>query len=93
MREGGGRIDIPAANTPLVFTRPTALGWGLVRRGFAGNKRLATADAGGGASPWTVSVAPQSLPPGSKLKPLAPTVIAGHSLQLRLTVSTHATRG
>ena len=25
----GGRIDIPAADGPLLFTRPTALGWGV----------------------------------------------------------------
>ena len=33
LREGGGRIDIPVANAPLLFTQPTTLGWGLVRRG------------------------------------------------------------
>ncbi len=93
LREGGGRIDIPAANTPLLFTRPTALGWGLVQRGFAGTKNLETADAGGGAAPWTVTVVSHSLPAGAELKALAPTLVAGESVRLRLTVSKRASRG
>jgi subtilisin family serine protease len=93
LREGAGRIYIPAANTPLLFTRPTALGWGLVRRGFAGSKNLATVDAGGGASPWTVSVAPQKLPVGAKLNALGTSVGAGEPVKLRLTVSKHASPG
>jgi hypothetical protein len=93
LREGGGRIDIPVADTPLIFTRPTAIGWGLVRRGFAGNKDLATVDAGGGSSPWTVSVSPLALPAGAKLKALATTVAAGQTVKLRLRVSKHAGQG
>jgi subtilisin family serine protease len=93
LREGGGRIDIPVANTPLLFTRPTALGWGLVRRGFAGDKSLATVDAGGGPSPWKVSVARQKLPVGAKLKPLAAGLVAGQTVKLRLTISKHALSG
>ncbi len=93
LREGGGRIDIPVANTPLLFTQPTALGWGLVQRGDIRTTNLVTADAGGGAAPWTVSVAAQSLPTGAKLTALAPTVSAGQTLALRLTVSKHASTG
>jgi hypothetical protein len=93
LREGGGRIDIPTANAPLLFTRPTALGWGLVRRGFAGTRNLATTNAGGGTSPWRVSVAPQSLPAGAKLKPLAKSLVAGHTVKLRLTVSNDSRAG
>jgi subtilisin family serine protease len=93
LREGGGRIDLPAANAPLVFTRPTSLGWGLVRRGFVGNTNLMTTDAGGGADPWTVSVTPQKLPAGAKLEPVATSVVAGHTVKLRLTVSKHASEG
>jgi subtilisin family serine protease len=93
LREGGGRINIPAADKPLLFTRPSTIGWGLVRRGFAGKKSLSTTDAAGGASPWKVSVAPQSLPSGAKLKALAPSLVAGHTVKLRLTVSKHASPG
>ena len=93
LREGGGRIDIPTANTPLLFTRPTALAWGLVRRGFAGTTSLRTADGGGGTDPWTVSVAPQSLPAGAHVEALSPTVVAGQPVALKLTVSRHARPG
>ena len=93
LREGGGRVDIPVANAPLVFTQPTSVGWGLVRRGFASTTALATTDAGGGASPWTVSVEPQSVPAGAKLKALATTVVAGQTVELRLTVSKRAKPG
>lgn len=93
LREGGGRIDIPAADTPLLFTRPTTLGWGLVRRGCVRTKSLATKDAGGGPSPWTVAVVPQSLPAGAKLKPVSTSFVAGETVDLRLTVSKHASPG
>jgi subtilisin family serine protease len=93
LREGGGRIYIPTADAPLLFTRPSALGWGLVRRGFSGTKDLGTADAGGGASPWTVSVVPQSLPTGTKLKAVSASFVAGDTVKLRLTVSKHASTG
>jgi subtilisin family serine protease len=93
LREGGGRVDIPVANTPLLFTNPTALGWGLVRRGSAALLSLKTADAGGGADPWTVSVAPQSLPAGAKVHALTPTLVAGQSDSIALVVSKHAVPG
>ena len=93
LREGGGRIDIPVANTPLLFTQPSTIGWGLVRRGFAGTKTIATTDAGGGPAPWTVSIAAQSLPAGARLKSLGTTLVAGEQLALRLTVSKHARTG
>src|SRR5581483_6420868 len=56
-------------------------------------KCLLTADAGGGAAPWTVSIAPQSLPAGAKLKATATTLVAGRTLKLELTVSKHAHAG
>ena len=93
LREGGGRINVLTAENPLVFTQPTSLGWGLVRRGSTSTKDLVTADAGGGASPWTVSIAPQSLPAGASVTPVATSLVAGQTLELRLTVSKHASAG
>ena len=93
LREGGGRIYIPNANEPLLFTRPSTLGWRLVRRGFSTTTDLATTDAGGGSDPWTVSVAAQSMPAGAKLTALAASLVAGDRLSLRLTVSKHASPG
>jgi subtilisin family serine protease len=93
LREGGGRIDLAAADQPLVFTSPTFLGFGLVRRGFSGSLELATADAGGGSAPWTVSVAAQALPSGATVTAQPQALVAGSSLTVRLTVSAQAQAG
>lgn len=93
LREGGGRIDLVRADRPLIFTNPTSLGWGLVRRGFSGAKKLSTSDAGGGRAPWHISIHAQSTPRGAKLAPKAKTVVAGATLGLRLTVSHTAAAG
>ena len=93
LREGGGRINLVRADRPLVFTKPTSLGWGLVRRGFSGTKQFSTTDAGGGNAPWHVSIRAQSMPHGAKLEPLARTLVAGAALASRLTVSPTATAG
>jgi subtilisin family serine protease len=93
LREGGGRIDLVRADQPLIFTNPSSVGWGLVRRGFSGTEKVSTTDAGGGSAPWSVSIHAQSMPRGAKLEPLATKVVAGASLTLRLTVSPTASAG
>ncbi|HEY3462514.1 MAG TPA: S8 family serine peptidase [Gaiellaceae bacterium] len=93
LREGGGRIDLARADQPLIFTNPTSLGWGLVRRGFTETKQVSTTDAGGGSAPWSVSLEPQSMPRGAKLVPETATLGAGASLPVRLTVSDTAKAG
>jgi subtilisin family serine protease len=93
LREGGGRIDLVPADDPLVFTDPSSLGWGLVRRGSSVTKSLATTDAGGGGGPWTVSIAKQSLPRGAHVAALSSTIAAGDTLAVRLTVAARAKPG
>ena len=93
LREGGGRIDLASADKPLIFTNPTSLGWGLVRRGFSDTRELSTFDAGGGSAPWSVSIRAQSMPYGAKLEPSATKLSAGARLDLRLTVSQTAKVG
>jgi subtilisin family serine protease len=93
LREGGGRIDLVRADQPLIFTDPTSLGWGLVRRGFSGTKQLSTTDAGGGSAPWSVSIHAQAMPRGAHLAPKASTLVAGAPLALRLKVSGAAKAG
>src|SRR5579859_57446 len=93
LREGGGRIDLVKADQPLLFTDPSSLGWGLVRRGFSNTQQISTGDAGGGAAPWSVSVDAQSMPRGAALTPLATTLVAGETLPVRVTVSSSATPG
>jgi subtilisin family serine protease len=92
-REGGGRIDLAEADAPLVFTDPSILSFGLVKRGETASRPIAVADAGGGPAPWTVSVAPQSAPAGVVLAASAPTVAAGSSIALNLQVGAEAAEG
>jgi subtilisin family serine protease len=93
LREGGGRIDLARADQPLLFTDPTSLGWGLVRRGFAKTVQISTTDAGGGGAPWNVSIDAQSMPRGATLSPLVPTLVAGTTLAVRAAVSRSASPG
>jgi hypothetical protein len=60
VREGGGRIDLPSADQPLVFAAPTSVSFGLVRPGAKLSRELALGDAGGGAGVWSASVALRS---------------------------------
>jgi len=87
LREGGGRVDLVRADQPLLFTEPTSLGWGLVRRGFSNTKHLSTTDAGGGSTPWNVTIDASLMPHGTTLTPLARSLVAGTSLSLHLAVS------
>jgi subtilisin family serine protease len=93
LREGGGRIDLPRADNPLVFTEPSGISFGLVTRGTTAARQLALADAGGGAAPWTSSIDPQTTPHGVSLSLSAPTAAAGTTLGLTLAVAADATEG
>jgi hypothetical protein len=93
LREGGGRIDLPQADDPLVFTDPTALSFGLVRRGTTTSTELTLTDAGGGAAPWTASVTPQTTLRGVTLSLSAPVAVAGTTLGVTLAVAADAAEG
>jgi subtilisin family serine protease len=84
-REGGGRIDLPRADDPLVFTSPTGLSFGLVQAGSQ-TASIAVTDAGGGPDPWNVDVLQQVSDPGVTLT-VTPTVSAPGSIDVRLTVA------
>jgi hypothetical protein len=58
-REGGGLIQVPAANVPLVFAAPTDLSFGLLHTGASATRSVALTDAGGGAGTWTVATSLQ----------------------------------
>ncbi|MGI8422088.1 MAG: S8 family serine peptidase, partial [Gaiellaceae bacterium] len=59
-RQGGGRIALARADTPLVFAEPSSLSFGLLRAGTGLSRAVGLTDAGGGAGDWTVSVRTQS---------------------------------
>ena len=58
-REGGGIVDLPRADVPLIFAAPTGLSFGLLPAGSGATRSVALTDAGGGAGAWTVSTVVQ----------------------------------
>ena len=79
--EGGGIIDIPGADDPKVFTRPSALSFGDLNANHGAVTKplvLDVSDAGGGSGTWTVEVRPQSATSGAALEvPAFVTLAAG----------------
>jgi subtilisin family serine protease len=55
IREGGGQVDLPKADNPLVFAAPTGLSFGQLRPGTSASRAISLTDAGGGAGPWSVT--------------------------------------
>ena len=51
-REGGGLVQIPTANAPLIFAAPADVSFGLVRTGSQAARSVTLTDAGGGAGTW-----------------------------------------
>jgi hypothetical protein len=83
--EGGGIIDIPGADDPKVFTRPSALSFGDLNANRGAVTKplvLEVSDAGGGSGIWTVEVRPQSATSGASLEAPALVSVApgGHAL-------------
>ena len=93
MREGGGRIDLARADNPLVFTDPTGLSFGLVKRGVTATQQLALIDAGGGPGVWNASVASQVAPHGLTLVLSSTAIAAGASLGVTVTAASDAAEG
>lgn len=63
-REGGGRIDLPRADNPLLFAAPTSVSFEFLRPGRRAIRTIALTDAGGGGGAWTGSVRSQTRPRG-----------------------------
>jgi len=59
-REGGGMIDLEAANDPRVFADPSGLSFKLLQPGRTARQVVTLTDAGDGAGTWNVQVEPQS---------------------------------
>jgi subtilisin family serine protease len=88
-REGGGMIWLPRADQPLVFTSPTSLSFGLLRRGQARTVRLSVSDAGGGTGAWSVSVKRSTASTGVSLT-TPPSVTVPGTVTIRAAVSRRA---
>jgi subtilisin family serine protease len=87
LREGGGRIDLPAADAPLVFAAPTNVAFGLIRAGTSARRAVALRDAGGGAGTWAVTLSSAQL--RALVRAPAQVTVPG-SLTLRATIPARA---
>ncbi len=54
-REGGGLIDLPKADVPLLFAAPTGLSFGRLAPAATASQVVTLSDAGGGAGTWNVT--------------------------------------
>jgi hypothetical protein len=60
VRAGGGVVNLPRADNPLVFAAPVTLSFGLIGPASTQTQQVDLTDAGGGAGAWAVSLAAQS---------------------------------
>jgi subtilisin family serine protease len=81
-REGGGIVDLPRADVPLIFTAPADVSFGQLLPGAHAARAVAIADAGGGPDPWSVSVVVQQ---GTATFTVPPTVAAPGTISIEAT--------
>ena len=68
--EGGGLVDLPRADRPLVFTEPASLSFQDLNVNSGSDSRalvVRVTDAGDGAGTWQVQLVPQSTSTGASL--------------------------
>ena len=91
-RQGGGLIDVAAANDPLLFAAPSAVSFRFLHRGGSASIPVTLTDAGGGAGPWTVTI--QTLAAAGGTTVSAPNVVSvPGSLQLHASATAAAQQG
>ena len=81
-REGGGLVNLPQADNPLLFAAPTGLSFGRLSPGASVTRSVTLTDAGGGAGTWNVSTVGSVAAPATVTVPgtLAVTATAGTTL-------------
>jgi len=84
-REGGGVVNLPRADAPLIFSSPVAVSFGFVARGARVTRTVELTDAGGGAGEWSVAIDAQN--PGNEATMTAPASVTVPGL-LPLTAAT-----
>ncbi|HEX6702416.1 MAG TPA: S8 family serine peptidase [Gaiellaceae bacterium] len=93
--EGGGLVNLPRADNPLVFTDPVSLSYGDldVSRGARASAQLVRiVDAGGGAGTWQLALDPQSASAGATLD-FPATVDLAPGGEADVPIVAHATAG
>lgn len=81
-REGGGLVNLPQADNPLLFAAPTGLTFGRLAPSATATRTVTLTDAGGGAGTWNVSTVGSVSAPATVTVPgtLAVTATAGATL-------------
>jgi subtilisin family serine protease len=69
-REGGGVVNLPRADVPLIFAAPTGLSFGLLAPGASAVRSVTLVDAGAGVGDWTVSAIVQQGSGGIGVAPI-----------------------
>ena len=85
-REGGGVVNLPRADRPLLFTAPVALSFGLVPATATATQTLTLSDAGEGAGTWAVTVEAQTGAAGTTVS-VPPTATVPGTLPVTLTTA------
>jgi subtilisin family serine protease len=91
-REGGGLIDLPAANNPLIFASPSSASFRFIHRGQNETLPITITDAGGGAGAWTVTIQTEAGAGGTTVSAPATTSVPG-PLSVRAIASSSARQG
>jgi subtilisin family serine protease len=91
-RQGGGLIDVAAANVPLIFDAPSSVSFRFLHRGESASVPVTLTDAGGGAGPWTVTIRTLAATAGTTVS-APPVASVPGSLQLRATATAAAAQG
>jgi subtilisin family serine protease len=86
-REGGGLIQVPAANSPLLFAAPADLSFGELKPGASATRSVDLTDAGGGGGAWAVAIAQQGGTTGGTVAAPASVTVPGR-LDVTATAST-----
>jgi subtilisin family serine protease len=92
LREGGGRIDLPAANQPLVFASPSSLSFGLIARGRSMTKTVGITDAGAAVGSCQVGLERSETTSGASVQ-LPTSVTVPGTLSVEASASSKAKDG
>jgi subtilisin family serine protease len=76
-REGGGSVNLPKADAPLLFAEPSGISFGLLGPGAPSGQEIVLTDAGGGNGSWSATVEPQVTPPGASVTVPATVTVPG----------------
>jgi subtilisin family serine protease len=91
-RQGAGLVNLPKADSPLLFAQPTAVSFGFLRAARSSTRRVAVTDAGGGGGAWAVSVGLQRSGSGVSVSAARRLSVPG-TLSLRASARRSARQG